>query len=634
VFVPNANTDFVYMVRAGLVRWERRQVDDRDFLEEVRSRTDIIELVSDYVKLERRGKNFVGLCPFHDDRNPSFSVSPEHGLYYCFACQAGGDAFKFIMEMEGLSFPEALERLARRAGVPLPERADTVGAQTARRQRDYLVRVMELACSYYQRNLWEKPEGRQGLEYLRGRGLSDETIRRFGLGLALDSWDGLLREAQGRKVKPRALEQLGLCLARKDGSGYYDYFRHRVMFPIRDERGRPVGFGGRAMGLDEPKYLNSRQTRVFDKGRLMYGLDRARGFIRQKERAVVVEGYMDVIACHSHGFEETVAPMGTALTSDQAQLLKRYTDQVYLAFDADAAGTRAALKGIETMQGAGFSVKVVPLPSGLDPDDFLREKGAGAWEEALAGALSFFDFRWEVAAARWDPGDSTEKARLVAAMAPTVLSSPDPVVRADYIRFLAEELGVREEAVVAQLRRFRGQMGRHSPAKTAGQHKRGDSRDNTKEISTTRAITERANVLAAERNVLRLILESRRFLETSKEILSVADFQNEELRRIADIVFVADSEDHERLGERLRRDLSAEEQGTAAALLLGGGVPGENRDKVFRDSAGVLLKERRLRRIEEIDREIRRCERKGLSVSPEILQEKMELLRKNKSSRL
>lgn len=352
----------------------------RDLREEIRDRIDIVELVSQYVKLERAGKNFKGLCPFHTEKTPSFHVSPELNRFHCFGCGASGDVFGFLMRIEGLSFREAMRRLAERAGIEL--RADSL-PQEAPDERDRLRKIVFAANFFYRQVLKRTPAAQ---EYLIKRGLTPETVEAFELGYAPDGWDYLLRFLQKHNFSLEDAEMAGLLKAREDGSGYYDRFRNRITFPIHDASGRAVAFGARTMGSDEPKYLNSPETPLFEKRNTFYGWHKARGAILQQRAAIIVEGYLDLIMLHQYGFTHSLATLGTAFTEDHAARLKRLAERVYLMFDSDSAGIRAALRAGEALLGAGIPTLVVSLPQGEDPDSLLRAQGAEALQRTLEAA--------------------------------------------------------------------------------------------------------------------------------------------------------------------------------------------------------------------------------------------------------
>ncbi|HEY8393343.1 MAG TPA: DNA primase [Thermaerobacter sp.] len=441
---------------------------DEHVIEEIRARVDIVEVISDYVPLRRAGKNFVGLCPFHQERTPSFTVSPDKQMFYCFGCQTGGDVFTFLMKREGWSFPEAVAELARRAGVALPERPASPEDRRRRDEREQLLRVLELAADFY-RHVLRSPAGEPARAYLASRGIDEVTIERFGLGYAPDRWDALLQAMSRRGVPVGLLERAGLVQRRAGGQGYYDRFRHRVMFPIRDPRGRVVGFGGRALGEAEPKYLNSPETPVFNKRRLWFGLDLARVRLRETGVAVVVEGYMDAIAIDRAGIGyAAVASLGTSLSEEQVDLLARYADTVVIAYDGDTAGQRATLRGLELFAEADVEVRVAELPPGRDPDDVLRSDGPDALHRFIENAVPLVEFQFRRVLREHDTTSVRGRAAAVAALAPWLARVRSEVERAEYLRRYAAALGVDEATLWREVRRAERSRARKRVMKVPG----------------------------------------------------------------------------------------------------------------------------------------------------------------------
>jgi DNA primase len=378
-------------------------------LDDIRAGVDIVDFIGRFVNLRKAGANWKGLCPFHGEKTPSFMVNPKKGIFHCFGCGVGGDIFGFLMRQDRLSFPEAVRALAKTAGVTLPEER---GGQPGDSGREELFRVMDLAARFYAETLW-KPAGERARKYLDERGIDPELARRFGLGAAPDAWDRLLDFMKAEKVAEDTLVAAGLAIQRENRSGCYDRFRNRLLFGIRDLQSRVVAFGGRAFGDEQPKYLNSPETPLYTKGNLLYAADTARDTMRTKNRALIVEGYVDCLMAHQHGFTETVAALGTAFTPAQLALLRRYCDEVVTFFDADAAGQKAAERAEELLDpttggaawavnrsggfdgGGALRVKVALLPAGHDPDTFLRAEGAAAFAERVAGARSLLSYALE-----------------------------------------------------------------------------------------------------------------------------------------------------------------------------------------------------------------------------------------------
>jgi DNA primase len=375
-------------------------------LDEIRAGVDVVELVGRFVNLRKAGQNYKGLCPFHGEKTPSFMVNPRKGIFHCFGCGVGGDVFGFLMRQDRLSFPEAVRALARQASVALPEDR---GPRTGDSGREELYRAMELAASFYTERLWT-PGGERARAYLDERGIATDVARRFGLGWAPEGWETLPEALRSAGVSEDTMLAAGLRIARENKPGAYDRFRGRLLFPIRDLQGRVVAFGGRAFGDEQPKYLNSPETPLYTKGNLLYAADLARETVREKNRALIVEGYIDCLMAHQHGFTETVAALGTAFTAAQLGVLRRYCDEVITFFDADAAGQKAAERAEELLEPTGggltwgvnragafdatgtLRVKVALLPAGHDPDTFLRAEGAAAFTERIASARSLLAY--------------------------------------------------------------------------------------------------------------------------------------------------------------------------------------------------------------------------------------------------
>lgn len=418
--------------------------------EEIRRRISIVDVVSLHVALRRAGRSYKGLCPFHSEKTPSFHVDPERGFFYCFGCHTGGDVFDFVMRINGVSFPEAVRDLAERAGVRL-ERAP--GEERVAGERERLLRALAEAEAFYGAQLAAE-SGRPARQYLEARGVDGALWGAFRLGYAPPGWDHLLRTLHARGFDAAILGEAGLAVPRPGGEGYYDALRNRLVFPIRDLQGRPIAFGGRALDEATPKYLNTRETPLFAKGKTLYALDVARAAIRETGEAVIVEGYMDVLACHQFGVRNVVASLGTALTGDQVHLLKRFASRAVVVYDADQAGMEATARALALCEEGELSVRVAVLPEGSDPDSYLRTAGPAAFRRALEGAKPAFEYRLELALRRHDPRTVEGKVGIVDEMLPLITTASHPVRQAEYVRVLAERLGVREEAVRLHLRRL------------------------------------------------------------------------------------------------------------------------------------------------------------------------------------
>jgi len=419
------------------------------FVDELRRSADIVRVISDHVSLKKMGLSWKGLCPFHKEKTPSFNVRSEPAVFHCFGCGEGGDVFKFVMLHERCSFPEAVETLAKRCGLRLPDNSSELGPEL--KQREELLQLLEAAAQHFTRVLWSAG-GTSAREYLLGRGFKRETLEHIRAGAARDSWDDLLN-GLGRSFSQELLLTAGLVVPGKDGKRPYDRFRARAVFPILNEAGKVVGFGARALDGGEPKYLNSPETPVYQKSRLLYGLSWAREAIRREGRIVLMEGYLDVARALEHGVGEIVATCGTALTSGHARALRRFAPRVVLNFDQDEAGQQAAQKSFDALAAEGLEVLVVELPQGHDPDTYLKEFGAEAYRERLAQAPQFVEWLIARAAVRHDTRTPTGKAAYLNAVLPALVRVENAVERAAWMGVVADKGGLDRAAAAQELKR-------------------------------------------------------------------------------------------------------------------------------------------------------------------------------------
>ena len=438
-------------------------------IDEIKQRVDITDLVGTRVTLKKAGRTLKGLCPFHDEKTPSFVVYPDQGSYHCFGCGKSGDAFTWMQETEHLDFGEALRHLAQRAGVDLPERRRDPQATEKRQQ---LLAVLSEAAAFYHEQLVEArtPEAQAARKYVESRGLEAATVERFGLGYAPDRWDTLLRHLRQRRHTLELAVEAGLLREGERDGSRYDLFRKRLLFPIRDASGAVIGFGGRILGDGQPKYLNSPQTPLFDKSTVLYGLDQARQAIRREEQAIIVEGYMDAVIAHQHSYTNVVAALGTALTKQQVRQLRRYSENLVLALDADSAGQAATLRGLDVLHealaadaapGIQGEIRVATLPTGRDPDDVIRADPQ-QWEALIAQAKPFVEFAIDAAVAGADLSNARERSAVASRIFPLIRAVGDPIARAPYIELLAERLGVDQQTVQAAM----AASGRRTPRRS------------------------------------------------------------------------------------------------------------------------------------------------------------------------
>jgi DNA primase len=426
----------------------------QDIIEQIKDRTDILDVVSGYVTLSKAGQNFKGLCPFHSEKTPSFMVSPSRQIFHCFGCGTGGNAFTFVMKMEGTSFPETVRELGRKAGIVVPEVQGARPHQDSG-SREKLEQLNEAAQAWFMQNLRQAEAGREARLYLKDRGMFDDTLEAFGFGYAPEGWDGLLKHLLKGGYTIQDLLAAGMIVRKegagpspKDASGYYDRFRSRVMFPIRDLRKKVIGFGGRILGEGMPKYLNSPETPLFSKGRALYLLEKARETAGRTETLVIVEGYFDAIALHQAGITNVVATLGTALTPDHVRIIRRYVAKVVLLFDPDEAGVRAALRTLDLFVDSTLGVKVVSLPDRDDPDTFIRKQGAEAFAQLQEKAPSLLDFAVAHSLGRAGSTLIEDRIRSVDEILRILQKTSNRLEKEEYTKRVAERLGVNQQRLI------------------------------------------------------------------------------------------------------------------------------------------------------------------------------------------
>ena len=419
-----------------------------EFVEQVSAETDILSVVSSYVPLRRKGNRYWGCCPFHHEKTASFQVKPDEGFFYCFGCHVGGNAFKFISLIENINYYEAVKRQAEKLGIPIPTAEQSPQEIARENHLNDLRKIHEMAGSFYHNCLTKTGYGKDGLEYLHGRGITDQIIEEFKLGFAPDAWNKLSTAFLKRDVPVKLLLDGGLGMMRQ-GGGVYDRFRNRVMIPIMDERGRVVAFGGRVLGQGEPKYLNSPETAIFNKRKLLFGLDKAKKAIQQEGFALVVEGYMDAISVYAAGVHNVVASLGTAFTQEQCRHIMRYGAELYFCYDSDAAGQNATVRGLSIARSTGAKVKVVSIPDGKDPDEFIRKHGVEAFRELLKKALPLVDFYIEYVKSKVDISRLEGKLQALNELMPLLSSiRGDNVERNVYVRKLSSLLDMDESEIL------------------------------------------------------------------------------------------------------------------------------------------------------------------------------------------
>lgn len=421
------------------------------FIDDLRRQADIVRVISDYVTLKKKGTNWMACCPFHQEKSPSFSVSPSKDIFYCFGCAKGGSVFNFVMELERVSFPEAVRIVAEKTGVPLPVMVDDKGHEARRKEADEVIQLNGWALEFWERQLQEGGEAQAAREYIEGRGISDETRQTFRLGYAPDSWDALGNHLKSRGATIAQIERSGLVV-KKDAGGYYDRFRGRVIFPVMDAQGRPVAFGARAIRAgDEPKYLNSPETTAYTKGRHLFGLNVSREEIRRKKFVILVEGYLDLIVPYQFGVRNVVASLGTALTPEQARLVGRFARKVVVNYDGDKAGVKAAKRAIETLLAEDFEIKVLVLPEGADPDEFMRAEGAEEYNRRRGEAFPYIQFVIDQALRERDLRVPAHKAEAVDEVLPYLRAVKNRIQKREYFDMAMDALRVEEKSLRQEL---------------------------------------------------------------------------------------------------------------------------------------------------------------------------------------
>ncbi|SHM06161.1 DNA primase [Caldanaerovirga acetigignens] len=499
-----------------------------EIIKEVQDRADIVEIVSNYVSLKKRGENYVGLCPFHSEKTPSFNVSPKKQLFYCFGCGVGGNVFTFLMKKENWTFPEALRWLSERVGIKLPEEEILGKVSKAFKLKREILEINKMAAEYYHYNLLKTTEAERARHYLSSRGILAETVERFNLGYALPAWDGLINFMRSKGIGEDALLKAGLVIPKSSGRGFYDRFRDRIIFPIKDITGSVVGFGGRILDKGEPKYLNSPETPAFNKREHLYGLPMIN---RGQSPIILVEGYMDCIMLHQHGFTQAVASLGTSLTEQQAKTLKRYTDEVAIAYDSDAAGQAATLRGVGVLVKEGLRVKVIDLPEGKDPDEFIKARGKEAFEELVKSAQNFIDYRLNSAKKGLDLKSQEGKLKFIKRAVLILAEIEDGVERELYVQKISGELNIPKSVLYEEVNKTRTQS---IMPNIGSKYKNSQLRDNNKELTKIKFIS---GFYRVERNLLKMMIEDDEVREKVMERLSAYNFIDVRHRKIAAVVF-------------------------------------------------------------------------------------------------
>lgn len=507
-----------------------------EILEKIKSQNDIVDVISERVRLKKAGRNFTGLCPFHNEKTPSFSVSQEKQIYKCFGCGEAGNVISFVMKDKNLPFIEAVKYLANRANIPL--KLGNGEQSQSNRKKELLYKVNVEAAKFFFSNLMNNQNAK---EYFLNRGIKEETIKKFGLGYANDSWNSLMFYLRKKGINDGLLEEAGLISVNKEKGRKYDRFRNRVMFPVFDYQGKVIGFGGRVLDDSKPKYLNSPETLVFQKGTNLYGLNFALKHNMSERYFVIVEGYMDLISLHQYGITNVVASLGTALTINQARLLKRYADKVVISYDADLAGQMATLRGLEILRTAGFDVRVLSIPQGKDPDEYVRSNGKEAFLKLINNAEPLIDYRIKKAEEGIDFKNS-QSVILYSKRIMDIISDLDPIEKDVYIKKASENTGIKEQALYDIL-------------KIKMKDNRENDFRNNKEEDRSKLYVE-PGFLKAERTLLKMMLENEEYLQYIEERISENDFILLEHKEIFTVIIFGKGENINNIGSFIESRLS------------------------------------------------------------------------------
>lgn len=623
---------------------------DQAFKEEVRSKNDIVEVISSYVKLEHRGNRYVGLCPFHSEKTPSFHVIPALQIYHCFGCKASGDVFKFIQEREHMTFYEALVHLAKRARVPLPQEERTPEEERRYQERRAMYEALDLAARFFQNQLFSEA-GEKARTYLQSRGITEETARLFRLGWA-PGHGSLFRALRGR-FSPDILQRAGLIVPRREGGGYMDAFFDRVMFPITDLTGRVIGFGGRILEGDAPKYKNTAETPLFVKRHVLFGLAQAKEAIRASNQAILVEGYMDVITPHQAGIKNVIAPLGTALTDEQCRLLRQQAEQVVVAFDSDTAGQMATLRGLDKLYDSGCDVRILQLPEGKDPDEYIRTHGPEGFRQAIAEAMPLIEFKLKRALEGAPRRTPEAKAKALEAVARVLADLKSDVLREQYTHQVANQLAESPLEVPELKRAIARQMNRM--LRQGFRHNESNSRNNSRDSGFVpsrapaqptgsgagqpleRPVTGADLVRRAEQTLIQLLLQYPAFLPEVESELGAEPLSEPVHQEIFLALRAAVQTRGPHPGGGLLPlviDLLGNSDAAARVAELAASPPvSVDPEQEVRDCIEKIQQHRVSRRIEDLEKLFKARQAAGEAVEPAVMYEYMKLqaLRKKPS---
>ena len=595
------------------------------FIDDLKNRADLVRVIEPYVKLKRSGANWMGCCPFHEEKTPSFSVSPSKGFYKCFGCGKGGSVYNFVMEMEGLNFPEAVKRVAEITGIPLPEPIDDQQFVRTKKRTDEkkkladsVIGLNQIALEFWESELQKKnPKAKAARDYLKERGISEEIQKAFHIGFSPDSWDALLNLLKEKGADEKLIEQSGLVSVNEEKERVFDRFRGRIMFPVLDINGRPVAFGARAMGDDQPKYLNSPETPAYTKGQHLYGLFQAREAIRKKKFAILVEGYLDLIALNQFGITNTAASLGTAFTPEQSKLLSRFTKKVVINYDGDSAGIKAARKAVETMLPHDFEIKVLVLPDGKDPDDFIRENGPEGYNTARGKAVPSLQFVLDSAILGRNIAVPKQKAEAIEDVLPAISVLRNAIQKRDSFDQAMNFFRVDD---ATQRRELWNAVKNGGPAETTA-------------VKQQIARATKVKMTVAEQQLLELLIYDRELREMILPLLESSDYEALATASIFRALYDLQARDEEPVMENLLELTDGDEAAQDYIPLLMMSEPkragGEAIDQVLHDAENCVFTLRFMaleNRTNAVTQELIHAEQTGdLALVGRLAMEKMEL---------
>lgn len=563
-------------------------------IDDIRNKTDILQIVGEYVPMKKRGKNYLGLCPFHSEKTPSFTVSPDKQIFHCFGCNEGGNVFSFVMKIENIGFSEAVELLGERLGIKVQKTGLSPALQS---DKDRYVGIMGLANDFYAEMLGSS-EGESARKYIGKRGLSDAAVKVFNLGYSPDRWDSLLNFLFKRGVANRDMEKLGLIIERSDKSGYYDRFRGRLMFPIFDLRGRAIGFSGRILPSDKPseeeaKYINSPDSPIYNKGYSVYGISVTKDEIKKTRTAVLVEGNADLISCWQAGIRNVVCPLGTALTQNQAKMIHRFADNVILALDRDAAGSAATARSVEILKEEGLSVKVSRYEGGKDPDEAIKSAGAESFIRSIMDAVPWMEYMIQYAISKYNLNEIEGRAKAAKEAALIIAQEKEALIQSEYIKLAANKLGFSPDEIASEVKR------------RAFYPKGGEAASLKRSTEKPSSKTEKA-----EETLIKLSVNNKGIMDLLKHSISWQEFTGKETRMIAEILQTADV-DQEGLTHFMLDNLPDASSRSLFSKIMVGDHPADDMEKVARDCLNTIKAHHVKSKMDGIREEIMAAEKEG-----------------------